>query len=596
MSLMVGDLFELSRIHAGALALRPQPVSGDLVSEALAGADPVARRRASRRGRGSAGAGRVDPAGMSPRAGEPLINAIRQTPADGTVHVLAGGRGRIVLAVTDGCGGIARRCAPRLRRRLPRHSARPQSPRARTGAGLGLAIVKGHRRGPPGPGRRREHLSASTSFVTGMPLPGPAPLSLRAPPVQTNKPSGQVDRAGFLRRPTVPSRPAPALSGAVGRVPRLGGRAPLVVVAARVLTSLAPARRRTVLGVVVLTLVSVVALVVTLVARREPPVDPLPQGEAGPVLLVPGYGGSTAPLERANVEPSRDNGSTPCGTGTPRSCSTPASRSERSRSTRPQRPRLHAAHLHAPHADSSERTRDAVDAAFAAHEQHQQRRLTTPKGPSCRRLLHARYMEPLPGAIAAGQKRLYPCTTTSEPHRRTTRPRSPSWGPGPCRAPVARRSRAPASAHPLEAVRAGRGRDPVEVEAPARVGEPDWTRRTTAPPAAGTYPSGTLTRPERGGGSIHPGGAARAHSTVPEGSAPHPVLEGAVNRTHRRPPSSPQPRPCSVPAAVAAGPTPAAPAALQARCIRRPPPPRRRSSSPPTACVRTSSRSTPSRA
>jgi triacylglycerol lipase len=51
------------------------------------------------------------------------------------------------------------------------------------------------------------------------------------------------------------------------------------------------------LGVVVLTLIAVVALVGTLVVRREAPVDPVPQGEAGPVLLVPGYGGSTAALE-----------------------------------------------------------------------------------------------------------------------------------------------------------------------------------------------------------------------------------------------------------------------------------------------------------
>ncbi|MFZ2015722.1 MAG: histidine kinase dimerization/phospho-acceptor domain-containing protein, partial [Nocardioides sp.] len=43
---MVDDLFELSRIHAGVMRLSPQPVAlGDVVSEALASADSVARAR-----------------------------------------------------------------------------------------------------------------------------------------------------------------------------------------------------------------------------------------------------------------------------------------------------------------------------------------------------------------------------------------------------------------------------------------------------------------------------------------------------------------------------------------------------------------------
>ena len=51
---MVDDLFELSRIHAGVMRLSPQPVAlGDVVSEALASADSVARARGVRLGRGS---------------------------------------------------------------------------------------------------------------------------------------------------------------------------------------------------------------------------------------------------------------------------------------------------------------------------------------------------------------------------------------------------------------------------------------------------------------------------------------------------------------------------------------------------------------
>ncbi|GAA1479243.1 HAMP domain-containing sensor histidine kinase [Nocardioides aestuarii] len=148
---MVDDLFELSRIHAGVLRVEPETVVvGDLVSEAIAGADPVARSRSVRLGgsveEGLAVAG--DPAGLSRVVANLLMNAIRHTPADGVVEV----HGRsladwVELSVTDGCGGLDPADMERV------FDVAWQGERARTpdpgaagelrGAGLGLAIVRG---------------------------------------------------------------------------------------------------------------------------------------------------------------------------------------------------------------------------------------------------------------------------------------------------------------------------------------------------------------------------------------------------------------------------------------------------------------------
>ncbi|MCJ0874283.1 sensor histidine kinase KdpD [Streptomyces sp. AP-93] len=153
---MVGDLFELSRIHAGALALSPSRMSVyDLVGDALSGVHPLARERGVRLDGAAVDRVPVEVDGkeMTRVLANLLINAIRHTPVDGTVAIAASVRadgGAVVVSVTDGCGGIPPEDLPRVfdtgwrgtpARTPPAGVASVPAPPA--GAGLGLAIVRG---------------------------------------------------------------------------------------------------------------------------------------------------------------------------------------------------------------------------------------------------------------------------------------------------------------------------------------------------------------------------------------------------------------------------------------------------------------------
>ncbi|MFI9234841.1 HAMP domain-containing sensor histidine kinase [Streptomyces cinnamoneus] len=145
---LVGDLFELSRIHAGALPLHPSRMSVyDLVGDALAGAGPLAREHGVRLVGGEVDAVPVEVDGkeMTRVLGNLLVNAIRRTPADGTVAVAARrAAGTVVVSVTDECGGIPEEDLPRVFDTGWRGSAaRTPEAHGHGGAGLGLAIVRG---------------------------------------------------------------------------------------------------------------------------------------------------------------------------------------------------------------------------------------------------------------------------------------------------------------------------------------------------------------------------------------------------------------------------------------------------------------------
>lgn len=146
LSVMVDDLFELSRIHARALRLVVEQVGvEDLVSDLLASADPLARSKGVRL-LGSADPGAavaVDARELSRALHNLLANAIRHTPSDGTVSVTASVvDGHACFAVEDACGGIPEADLERVFDVAFRGVA-ARTPTADSGAGLGLAIARG---------------------------------------------------------------------------------------------------------------------------------------------------------------------------------------------------------------------------------------------------------------------------------------------------------------------------------------------------------------------------------------------------------------------------------------------------------------------
>ncbi len=144
---LVDDLFELSRIQAGALRLQMERASlSDLVSDALAAAGAVASAKGVR----LEGTMRDEPPELvlsTPEVSRVLRNllenAISHTPSDGTVWVEAGvEQDAVYVSVADGCGGIEPAHLERVFD-LAFRGEGARTPGADNGAGLGLAIAKG---------------------------------------------------------------------------------------------------------------------------------------------------------------------------------------------------------------------------------------------------------------------------------------------------------------------------------------------------------------------------------------------------------------------------------------------------------------------
>jgi signal transduction histidine kinase len=181
---LVDDLRTVSLAEAGSLPLHREPVDlGHLVAEAVAALTP--KRVADRHVTSDVDAGlpelELDPVRMRQVLGNLLDNALRYTPAGGTVTVAAhraaagsagvaaggaAGGATVELSVTDAGPGLA----PEVRDTLfDRFAKSPDSP----GSGLGLAIARAIAEAHGGSIRAEAASPHGTRIVVTLPMAAP---------------------------------------------------------------------------------------------------------------------------------------------------------------------------------------------------------------------------------------------------------------------------------------------------------------------------------------------------------------------------------------------------------------------------------------
>ena len=198
---MIDDLFQLSKIHAGALRLSPRLVGlEDVIAEVAASTGPVARAKGVRLA-GAAAPGMavlIDPGEFGRAVRNLVTNAIRHTPPDGTIELVGTIQaGLACVSVSDACGGIPLGDLPRVFDVAFRgESARTPDPSG--GAGLGLSIARGIVEAHSGQISVR-NTGPGCQFLIRLPLARPAPSAVSRPAVPA-----AARQTGGLPRAAVP--------------------------------------------------------------------------------------------------------------------------------------------------------------------------------------------------------------------------------------------------------------------------------------------------------------------------------------------------------------------------------------------------------
>ncbi|HET6813566.1 MAG TPA: ATP-binding protein [Actinomycetota bacterium] len=172
LDVLARDLLDLSRVERGTLDVEPVDLVG-LAKEVLGGYEDLAtERRVRLRSEFQQVSMRGDRAQLGLLLSNLLDNALRHTPAKGTVCVrLDAAESRALLQVADTGEGIPARELPRIFERF----YRVDKARARQtgGTGLGLAIVRHVAEAHGGTVRVDSELGRGSTFTVALPVAGP---------------------------------------------------------------------------------------------------------------------------------------------------------------------------------------------------------------------------------------------------------------------------------------------------------------------------------------------------------------------------------------------------------------------------------------
>jgi signal transduction histidine kinase len=186
---MVDDLFELSKLHSGALKLTRQRIMlADIVAQAIASLTAVAAEKHVELSAVLPDVEvEVDVREMTRVLGNLLTNAIRHTPDSGAVRI--GGGSRVTgafISVEDECSGIPAADLDHVFDVAFRGTA-ARTPSGDGGAGLGLAIARGIAEAHGGD-IEVENISGGCRFTVRLPLAAPAsPAARRPAPVSARR-------------------------------------------------------------------------------------------------------------------------------------------------------------------------------------------------------------------------------------------------------------------------------------------------------------------------------------------------------------------------------------------------------------------------
>ncbi len=223
MTAMVNDLLELSKIQAGTLRLRAEPLDlYDLVSDAISDLSPLAAQRGIRlEGGGDRECMAVaDGPSLARAVRNILLNAIIYSRPDSDVHISVGrggvggggvgpdgvglSGGNAVIAVEDRCGGIPEEDLPHLFEtgwhKDPARRTTEELHGSYSGAGIGLSMVAGIVKAHGG-SVSVDNVDGGCRFALSLPAGAPPPESLMAPGTSmtpTQQPINSDNRPGGI--------------------------------------------------------------------------------------------------------------------------------------------------------------------------------------------------------------------------------------------------------------------------------------------------------------------------------------------------------------------------------------------------------------